>query len=87
MPEVICQEYFGHISVISSISQSHAKLWPDIAKCYKVMASYSQDMPRYAKLCIALARNDKVIKMYAKIWTAVAKLCKIIVKYGQTIPS
>ena len=40
------------------ISQSHAKLWPDIAKCCKVIASYGQDTPRYAKLCQALAGND-----------------------------
>ena len=87
MPEVRSQEYLGHISVISLMSQSHAKLWPDIAKCCKVIASYGQDTPRYAKLCQALAGNDKVIQIYAKTWIAVAKLCKIIVKYGQTIPS
>ena len=52
MPEVISQEYFGHISVISSISQSHAKLWPDIVKFCNVMASYGQNMPRYAKFIL-----------------------------------
>ena len=52
MPEVICQEYFGHISVISLISQSHAKLWPDIVKFCNVMASYGQNMPRYAKFIL-----------------------------------
>ena len=52
MPEVICQEYFGHISVISLISQSRAKLWPDIVKFCNVMASYGKDMPRYAKFIL-----------------------------------
>ena len=52
MPEVRSQEYLGHISVISMISQSHAKLRPDIVKFCNVMASYGQDMPRYAKFIL-----------------------------------
>ena len=34
------------------ISQSRAKLWPDIVKFCNVMASYGQNMPRYAKFIL-----------------------------------
>ena len=40
------------VSVITLISQSHAKLRPDIVKFCNVMASYGQDMPRYAKFIL-----------------------------------
>ena len=49
MPEVRSKEYLGHISITSLISQSHAKLRPDIVNFCNVMASYGQDMPRYTK--------------------------------------
>ena len=52
MPEVRSQEYLGHNSVISLISQSHENLRPDTVKFYNVMASYGQDMPRYAKFIL-----------------------------------